>query len=380
MITRFPIATPFIVMGLLCLGLGLGCRVGSDRVSGPTSPSWHVENESVQLERPSPARFSSHVVELGEPLPSPTVTARVTTIERLVAPSYPPLPGRVAEIAVRVGDRVKEGDKLVRIKTGDLTVLQSEAAAARLNVATKEATIGKLERMVEARLASERELILARAELAEAKLAARTAQSRLRSLSVGRAGNEGFWVLANRSGTVVQLGAALGQQVRPEQDTPVATVADLDEVMVIADVTQPEAGRLAVGGTARISIPGSTDAPLDGTIELVSDVVDPERQTVPVRVRVANTERRLRPNAYVDVEFVTSASAPVLRVPASAVVRDGSKTVVFIDLGDQRYRAREVEVGRRSKSEVEIIRGLEPGEPIVVSNALLLLNAIELQG
>jgi cobalt-zinc-cadmium efflux system membrane fusion protein len=368
---RFPIA--IVLIGLAC---GIGCGPASE----PTDSCWSVEDETVTLEQPSPARFTSELVELGEPLPLPKVTARVTTIERLVAPSYPALPGRVAEVVARVGDRVNEGDQLIRVATGDLTLLQSEAEAAQLNVETKQATIAKLEQMVEMRLAPEHELTLARAELAEARLAAKTAKSRLRSLSVGRAGNSSFWVLANRSGTVVQLGAVLGQQVRPEQDTPVATVADLDEVMVIADVTQHEAARLTLGGAARVSIPGSTDAPLDGTIELVSDIVDPERQTVPIRVRVANSERRLRPNAYVDVEFVVSASAPVIRVPAGAVVRDGSKTVVFIDLGDQRYRAREVEVGRRSQSEVEIVGGLAAGETIVARNALLLLNAIELQG
>ncbi len=359
--------------------LASGWAAGCDAAAEAPSPSWKVEADAVVLARPSPARFSTELVELGEPLAAATVTARVSTIEQLVAPSYPPLPGRVAEIVVRVGDRVHEGDKLVRVQTGDLTLLKSEVAAARLAVETKEATIAKLERMVEARLAAEHELTLARAELAEARLAAKTARSRLRSLSVGRAGDSSFWVLASRSGTVVQLGAALGQQVRPEQDVAVATVAELGEVMVIADVTQQEAGRLALGGTARVTIPGSTEAPLEGSIELVSDVVDPERQTVPVRVRVANIEPRLRPNAYVDVEFVATAGAPVIRVPAPAVVRDGARTVVFVDVGEQRYRAREVEVGRRTRSEVEILRGLEPGEQIVTRNALLLLNAIELQ-
>jgi multidrug efflux pump subunit AcrA (membrane-fusion protein) len=67
-------------------------------------------------------------------------------------------------------------------------------------------------------------------------------------------------------------------------------------------------------------------------------------------------------------------------VPASAVVRDGAKTIVFVQVGELRYRAREVELGRRTKDVVEILHGLENGERIVVSNALLLLNAIELQG
>lgn len=341
--------------------------------------AWRLEDGDVELEWQSPARFETGVVEFGEPLPGPTVTGRVTTVAQLVSPSHPPLPGRVVEILVRIGDQVTQGDKLVRIQTSDLPLLQSEVAAARLGVKTKEATVTKLERMVEARLAAEHELTLARAELAEARLAAKTARARLESLSVGRAGDSSFWVLAARNGTVVQLEAALGQQVRPDQESPIATVANLDEVLVVADVTQREANRLRPGARAIVSLPGSTEAPLEGVVELISDVVDAERQTVPVRVRLANGERQLRPNAFVDVNFPGDEQTTVARVPAGAVVRDGAQTIVFVDLGDHHYRAREVEVGRRSKQLVEIVRGLEPGERIVITNALLLLNAIEIQ-
>jgi cobalt-zinc-cadmium efflux system membrane fusion protein len=341
--------------------------------------NWHVDGDAVTLDHPSPARFETQEVQLGPPLPSPAVTARVTTLELSTSPSFPPLPGRVVEIRVHLGDHVEQEQELVRVQTGDLSVLQAQVAAARLSVETKLATVAKLERMVEARLAPEHELTLARAELAEARLAAKTAKARLRSLSVEQAGESSFWVLANRSGTVVQLGAALGQQVRPDQELPVATVADLDEVLVVADVSQRDATRLRAGTGAQISIPGSTHAALAGVVELVSEVVDPDRQTVPVRIRVPNGEHWLRPNAFVDVGFVAAEQTPVIRIPATAVVRDGAETVVFVEQDQGHYQAREVELGRRTTTEAEVVHGLVAGERIVTSNALLLLNAIDLQ-
>lgn len=367
MITR---AVPLLLLAVL--------RCTADE--RPPASNWQVEgDDTVVLAKATPARFETRAVELGPPLASPPVTARVTTLEQATSPSFPPLAGRIAGIHARIGDQVKEGDQLVRVQTGELSLLQSELSAARLHVETKQATVEKLERMVEARLAPEHELTLARAELAEARLAAKTASTRLRSLSVGRGGDSSFWVLANRSGTVVQLDATLGQQVRPDQSLPVATVADLDEVLVIADVSQREAARLRAGMSAQITIPGSTHEPVLGVVEQVLDVVDPDRQTVPVRVRASNSERLLRPNAYVDVGFVADEQLPLIRVPTTAVVRDGARTIVFVESGERQYRAREVELGRRTTSEVEILRGLEVGEHIVISNALLLLNAIELQ-
>ncbi|PRP94828.1 efflux RND transporter periplasmic adaptor subunit [Enhygromyxa salina] len=339
---------------------------------------WAVDDGRVSLGQSTPARFELAEVTTGEPLPAPKVTGRVQAVELLTSPSYPPLAGRVEATRVRIGDQVAEGDPLVQVRTTDLPALEGELASARLQVQTKAATVEKLERMVEAKLTAEHDLIIARAELDEARLSARTARAQLRSLSVARSGDSSFWILAQRSGTVVQLDATLGQQVGPSQALPVATIADLDEVLVIADVPQREAARLQVGAQAWVTTPGSIHAPVAGEVELVSALVDPDRQTVPVRVRVANNERALRPNAYVDVAFTAVDQDPVVRVPAGAVVRDGPQTIVFVDVGTRSFEIRKVEVGRRSKNEVEVIRGLASGENIVTTNALLLLNAVDL--
>jgi membrane fusion protein, heavy metal efflux system len=355
----------------------LGC---SEAVGGAPR-NWQVDGDRVSLAQPSRARFDVAEAALGDPLPSPRFAARVATLELLTSPSYPPLSGRIRETRVRIGDHVEKGHKLVRIQTSDLPTLEGELAAAKLAVKTRAATVEKIERMVEARLAAEHDLTVARAELAEAQLLAKTAKARLRSLAVDRSADSSFWVVAHRSGVVVQLDAALGLQVGPDQTLPLVTVADLDDVLVVTDVPQREAARVQVGHTARITVPGSMQEPLTGTVEVVSDLVDPERQTVPVRIRATNVDRRLRPNAHVEVSFESSAHEPVVRVPAGAVVRDGAKTVVFIAAGDElSYRARNVELGRRTKGEVEVVRGLQAGERIVTTNALLLLNAIDLEG
>lgn len=363
----------FPLLGLFLGVLGCGMAEGSPPPSGPDADGLAAPGHQVR------ARFDVADVALGDPLPGPSFAARVTTLESLTSPSFPPLAGRVRETLVHIGDHVEQGTKLVRIQTPDLPTLEGELAAAQLAVQTKAATVDKLEQMVEARLAAERELVVARAELAEARLQAKTARARLRSLSVDRSRDSSYWILANRSGTVVQLDAALGLQVGPDQQQPVATVADLDEVLVITDLPQREAARVQAGATARVHVPGTMQEPLTGTVALVSDLVDPERQTVPLRIRVPNGERRLRPNSFVDVSLDPADRTPVVRVAAGAVVRDGSKTVVFVDTGDDAYLPREVELGRRTTDEVEVVRGLRAGEKIVTTNALLLLNAIDLE-
>lgn len=364
---------------LALLALASSC---SEHGSSRTAAPFTVGDDRVTLApgAPQPVRFTSVAAERAAPLPPPPVTGRVTTVDAFTAPSFAPLDGRVAEMRVRLGDRVKQGDRLVLVRAADLATLRHEVDAARLAIKTKQTIVERTRQLVEARGASQNDLLVAESELSEAKLAAQAAAAKLSSLQVEQAGETSYWVLATRSGTVVQLDAAPGKQVGPDKDKPVATVADLDEVLVVGDVPQRDALLLAPKMKAFVTMPGGTDAPVEGAIEVVSDVVDPERQTVPIRVRVDNRERRLRPNAYVDLTFSAREGSTVVVVPAESVVSDGATSVVFVETAAGVFTRRKVQLGRQTKERAEIVSGLSAGEKVVTSGALLLLNAIDVRG
>lgn len=370
-----------IAIGVLATGSLAAAFWGRGHDKGPphVTSTFQADKDSIRLTSASPFHFDTAVVEKGSPLIPAGVTARVQTVDALTAPSFAPLDGRVIEVAVKIGDRVKEGDHLVMVASGDLASLVREQEAARLAIATKESLAQRLQLLVEARAATQNDLTVARSELSEAKLASTAADARLRSLRVTRVGDNGYWILAARTGVVVQLDAVRGKQVGPDKDKPVATVADLEEVLVVSDVPQNDAKAVAIGSTAIIRQPGSNREPLQGTVELVSEVLDPDRQTVPIRVRVNNSSRSLRPNQFVESIFGTS-TGEVLLVPSQAVVTDGAKSVVFVQGADGLLKRREVHVGRQTKDRAEIVSGLVEGERVVVKGALLLLNAIDSEG
>jgi Cu(I)/Ag(I) efflux system membrane fusion protein len=74
---------------------------------------------------------------------------------------------------------------------------------------------------------------------------------------------------------------------------------------------------------------------------------------------------------FVDLEFPI-ALPPTLAVPADAVVDSGVKTIVYVDKGDGVFEPRKVETGWRAGDQVEIVKGLMPGEKIVVSGTFLI--------
>jgi cobalt-zinc-cadmium efflux system membrane fusion protein len=372
------------------LGVGAGALVTAGVFLGVTrvprvplqaKALFEVNKDTVRL-RPGanlPIGFETAAVEYGSPLPHPPVPGRVITIETHTGPTFAPLSGRVTDVKVRIGAQVSQGDKLIEVRTGDLAQMQRELRGARLAVRTRQAIVDRLVMLVESRAASQNDLMVARSELDDAKFTVQAADAKLRSLAVKQGGETEYWVLANRSGTVVQLDAQPGKQVGPGSEKPIATVADLSEVLVVADVSQKVAGELKSGAETTILVPGSTQRFIE-KIDSVSDVVDPDRQTVPIRIRAKNPHRVLRPNAYVDVVFSSGGEEKRLQVPEAAVVSDGDASVVFVEVQPGVLQRRRVQLGIQTKDRVEILDGLSSGEKVVVRGALLLLNALNIEG
>ncbi len=345
----------------------------------PEQRAYHVEKDLVRVARKGPIAFELTVAKEGPSLPLPPVTARITTVEALTSPSFAPLAGHIVESNVHLGDQVSEGQSLVRVRTADLPVLEREVRSAALSVNTRTASVERMRALVASRAGSEHDLILAQSELEEARLALAAATSRLKSLHIARAQDDtAFWVLATRSGTVVQLDATPGLQVGPERG-PIATVADLAQVLAVADLPQRDAIELRKGAKAEIFPFGAAGGSVPGTVEVISEVVDPERQTVPVRVLIDNAKHILRPNAYVDLVFGAAQARTTVLLPAVAVVRDGADAVVFVETRPGAYMRRSVVLGRKNRDEVEVVSGVAPGERVVTTGALLLLNALDIE-
>ena len=139
----------------------------------------------------------------------------------------------------------------------------------------------------------------------------------------------------------------------------------------------PRSNTLAARASRSCGVAGESKRVLD-PIERVSEVVDPRRRTVAVRVRVANGDRALRPNAFVEVTAWPTGGIQRVRVPASAVVTNGERSVVFVLRDEGRLERVPVTVGRRRDGEVDLRAGLAANSRYVARGALLLENTLEL--
>ena len=171
------------------------------------------------------------------------------------------------------------------------------------------------------------------------------------------------------SGVVVEKPVVRGQAVQAGQ--ALYTIADLSRVWVEAELREADAGTVREGSPATVELAAFPGRPLAGVVSYLQPTLQAEARTLRARIVLPNPEGRLRPGMYATVRL-SAPSRTALTVPASALVRTGERTLVFVDFGDGRIAAQEVEAGRVTGDYAEILSGVEPGQRVVTSAQFLL--------
>ena len=169
-------------------------------------------------------------------------------------------------------------------------------------------------------------------------------------------------------------GLVLSRNVSPRQKFSQGAeffkVADLGRVWIVADVFDGEATYIRPGMSAGLSLPDQGKI-FRARVSEAPPQVDTTTRTLKVRLEADNVGYALRPDMFVDVEFLVSLPRAIT-VPADAVLDSGLRKTVFIDLGEGFLEPRTVETGRRFGNRVEITKGLKNGERIVVAGNFLI--------
>jgi membrane fusion protein, heavy metal efflux system len=372
---RIPILVGAIILGLCAIVLARlykrpdppketpapGMTVGSDQVTlANDAPMWGV----VKI---APA-------EPSEPHWTDPVPARIVFDEARTSRLGSPLGGRVTAVFVERGQHVKTGDKLFTVSSPNLAELRADLAKATVEQTTAKISYDRVKALVDAGSLPAKELVTAQQEVAEANLAVQLATQKLSSLKVTGSGESSFTMTAPREGVVVEKQVNVGQNVDSSSGSVMA-IADLSDVWVVADLFENDVGALAPGAKAKVVVNGTTE--LDAIVDQISAVVDPDRHTVPVRVRLENLDGTLRPNAYAQIKFFDPTAAKV-SLPSSAVMSDGAQTYVYMKTKTGALKKQIVVAGSSNAGKMPILQGVEPGDQVVVQGGILLDNQIQL--
>jgi len=285
--------------------------------------------------------------------------------------------GRVVDVSVEAGDRVKEGQILLRLDVGrpasaaqaaNAAVAQSEA---RLNQAQREQA--RTEKLVQTGGLPEQRLDDAEdaVRLASAARDAARAEARL-----ARRGLTEAVVRAPFGGTIVERTVELGEYLAP--GSPLLTLADTSLLKARVLLDPREAIDITVGSKALISVYARPGEVFGGRVVRVGEVIDPRTRRLPVEVELDDHGGRLRPGLVARFSVETGEPKAVIRVPLEGVFeRFGSQHVYVI--ADGIAHRRSIVLGTVGAGFAEVTEGIEPGETVVTKGVTRVVDGAKVQ-
>lgn len=311
-------------------------------------------------------------VQVENALPAIRVPARVAFREGAYSQLSAPLAGRVVEVHVSSGDKVKTGEPLVTLSCPEASSARSALATAEAELREAQAALLRETRMLAQGVGTERDRLAA-----ESKLAAEKAEHQ-RALETARfvgSGQGGMVVLrAPIDGVVLSRRGTLGSAV-PAGGEALVELGDPHALWIIAEVFERDLSLIHVGLPVRTEL-NSLARPIEGQIISIGAVVSESMRTAPVRIACAGELSGLRPGMFGRAQIFSDESG--ISLPARAVlIREGGETVVYVARSDLSFERRKVAVGPTLDGRVRVLAGLKPGEQVVVEGALLLDGAAE---
>ncbi|HYS78784.1 MAG TPA: efflux RND transporter periplasmic adaptor subunit [Candidatus Dormibacteraeota bacterium] len=367
---------------MLVGGLSIWLSAGFSRETRPPLPpaGMRVEGGTIALAPDAPQwqAVKLGVVTRADLRWTDPVPARIAIDETRASKVQVPLSGRVSQVFVELGQRVRQGEPLFSVISPEIADLRASKDKAALDLEVARASQDRVHNLVQTRALPAKEELLAQQQLKGAEMALKAASAKVDALRVSERADNEFTLTAPRQGVVVEKNILVGQEVSPDASTSLMVVADLSSVWILADLFESEAGAIREGAEALVTSPSIPELSAQGRVDMVSAVVNPDRHTVPIRVRLANPDGVLRPNIYARVRFATTARAGTVEVPTTALITDGVHQYVYARDEKGRFARREIVAGPARDGRVPVFNGLTPGETIVAEGGLLLDNQIVL--
>lgn len=314
------------------------------------------------------AALPSTLTLTGEIIAEPDRTARLSSA----------ISGRLEQVLFNEGAVVKRGDVLATVRVPDVGRLRGAYAAATSRARASRQNAERLEALKASGLGAEQALVDAQADARAQEAEARALGEQL--TAIGVSAESGGFIVALRapiSGVVVSRDAIVGQPIGT--DAVLATIVDLSEVWFLGRVFEKDLSRLRVGTGAEVELNAYPGGHFHGTVDYVSQQIDPMARTLTARIRVANESGQLRlglfGRAHVDIG-VPGTQPSGLVVPRDAVLEVAGKRVVFVKEKDGDFVLHEVSVGDSAMDDVQLLTGVSEGEEVVSKGGFTLKSLL----
>ena len=315
---------------------------------------------------------------------------------RLQATVSAKITGKVTEVLIEEGMRVREGAVLARLDDTEaraaLGLAQAQLVAARSQLAEVRAQLDQAERdyvrqqgLYDRQLVSPQSLdaALAQRDMLRARLANLQEQIKVaqESVAVAQVQLDNTVIRAPFSGVVIAKSAQPGEMISPISAgggftrTGIGTIVDMNSLEIQVDVNESYINRVTPGQPVEATLNAYPDWKIPGEVIAIIPTADRSKATVKVRIAIKTRDPRIVPDMGVRVGFLESkpagsAPAPVAEgvlVPAEAVRPEGGDGIVFVVTDGRKVERRRVTLGPDTAGQRRVVSGLREGERVVLA-------------
>jgi len=259
--------------------------------------------------------------------------------------------GRVEWIGPKEGDSVKAGELIAKI---DVSTLKASLDKAEAALKLAEELYERRLRLYKREIINQEELDKVLTEWTLAKASFRQAQTEY---------DRGF-VKAPISGLVNHLFVDEGEFI--DRGKPLVDLVNVDKIKVNVNVPELDVRFLKTGQKTMIRVDAFPERETAGTVDFVAYKADPATKTFLVKVVMDNADRDIRPGMIARVAFLRRIIPDALSAPLFALVDKGGDRVVFVEK-EGVVHARTVSIGVIEGDRIQITKGLEPGDRLIVT-------------
>lgn len=280
-------------------------------------------------------------------------------------------PNRIKQILVDEGQQVSAGQRVAVLDDVNTFAYETQVDNAKANLKNIELNYNRAVELLKIGGGTKQQVDNMEIQLVNAKNQLAQAERTLRNA------RENTVLTSPISGVVTARNYDPGDMTGA---LPIITVARVNPVKILINVTESELPRVRKGMPVDIRFDTYGDEVFKGVVSTVMPTVDAQSRTFGVEISVPNSDSKIRPGMFGRATLNLGTAERVV-VPDQAVVKQqgSGNQYVYVLKADGTVSYNQVQLGQRLGAEYELISGVEPGSTVVVSGQSKLANGIKVE-
>jgi len=372
---KFLLAIFVIVLAAVAGYWGWNKFSSPDLASSPEKPSIPATSDQLRFAANAP-QLSFLKIKTVEAFPEPLVeplNGRIAYNDNHTARVFSPLAGRVVKIPAEVGMQIKKGDHLLVLDSPDFAMATADIAKANADLLRKQEVYERTKQLFQIKGIARKEVEAAATDWQQAQAEFLRAKARMKNLNADVSTLAGQFILrAPIAGTISERQVNAGSEVRPDAANPLFVITDPLHLWVQIDLPERQLDKINLGDLVSVEVDAYPGETFQGKVTVIGGALDSFTRRIQVRCELDNPHLKLKPEMFARVTPIANGKSKLPRVPNASIVTQGLFSYIFVEQSPGILQRRRVTLSLQGSEYAYVKEGLQAGERVVTSGALLL--------